>query len=44
MSDYCRFSNLKEHLKGRKFSSFEDATLLHMGGLQHNENNFSWMG
>jgi hypothetical protein len=26
-SDYCLFPNLKKHLKGRKFSNTEDATL-----------------
>jgi hypothetical protein len=26
-SDYCLFSNLKKHLKGRKFPSTEEATL-----------------
>jgi hypothetical protein len=43
-SDYCRFLNLKKHLKGRKFSSTEKAILAAGRWLQHNQKNFSLMG
>jgi histone-lysine N-methyltransferase SETMAR len=41
-SDYYLFPNLKT--KGRKFLSLEEATLAAVGGFQHNQKNFSWMG
>jgi histone-lysine N-methyltransferase SETMAR len=39
-SDYYLFSNLKEHLKGRKFSSTEEAILAADGWFAAHPNNF----
>jgi histone-lysine N-methyltransferase SETMAR len=43
-SDYCLFPSLKKHLKGRKFSSNEEATSAADGWFAAQQNNFSWMG
>jgi histone-lysine N-methyltransferase SETMAR len=43
-SDYYLFPNLKKHLKGRKFSSTEDAVSAVGGWFAAQLKNFSWMG
>jgi hypothetical protein len=42
--DYYLFHNLKKHLKGRKFSSAEEATLAVDRQFVTQQRNCSWMG
>jgi hypothetical protein len=43
-SEYNLFPNLKKHLKGRKFSSNEEATLTAGGWFAAQPKIFTWMG